>query len=157
MRKFIGLLFMFFCLNVIWAEKNSIVIEYLSSEQQELELKEISTIKFEDNFVKFVDFSGIVIAESKVNDVRKIAFVETETAIENVSDIMMIAYPNPTMDALYVQGVAIGDVVRIYSLDGVLVKMVTVENELQVITVGDLANGAYLLQSNTNIVKFIKK
>ena len=157
MRKFIGLLFMFFCLNVIWAEKNSIVIEYLSSEQQELELKEISTIKFEDNFVKFVDFSGIVIAEREVSDIRKISFTETETATENVSDIVMIAYPNPTMGALYVQGLEIGDVVRIYSLDGTLLKMVTIENEIQAIMVGSLANGAYLLQSNTNIVKFIKK
>ncbi len=160
MRKFIGLLFMFFCLNVIWAEKNSIVIEYLSSEQQELELKEISTIKFEDNFVKFVDFSGIVIAEREVSDIRKISFTKftkIETATENVSDIVMIAYPNPTMDALYVQGLEIGDVVRIYSLDGALLKMVTIENEIQAIMVGSLANGAYLLQSNTNIVKFIKK
>jgi hypothetical protein len=61
------------------------------------------------------------------------------------------------MDALYVQGLEIGDVVRIYSLDGTLLKMVTIENEIQAIMVGSLANGAYLLQSNTNIVKFIKK
>ena len=30
-------------------------------------------------------------------------------------------------------------------------------NKIQAIMVGSLANGAYLLQSNTNIVKFIKK
>ena len=108
----------FFCVCVLWASKDRILIEYLSSEQQELELKEISTIKFEDELIKFVDFSGNVIAEREANNVRKISFVESETAVENISDILMVVYPNPTMDALFVQGLNIGDVIRIYSLDG---------------------------------------
>ena len=157
MRKFIGLLFMFFCLNMIWAEKNSIVIEYLSSEQQELELKEISIINFEDGLIKFVDFSGSVIAEREVNDVRKISFVESKTAVENVSDVLMVVYPNPTMDALFVQGLNIGDVVRIYSLDGMLVKRQTVDSEIAQIMVNDIAPGTYIMQSNMRVVKFIKK
>ena len=69
----------------------------------------------------------------------------------------MIVYPNPTMDALFVQGLEVGDVVRIYSLDGRLVKMQTVVSETMQIMVSDIAVGSYILQSNTNVVKFIKK
>ena len=77
--------------------------------------------------------------------------------MDDVDDISMIVYPNPTMDALFVQGLNKGDVVRIYTLDGTLVKTQTVEDELLQISVEDIAVGSYLLQSNTNVVKFIKK
>jgi hypothetical protein len=69
----------------------------------------------------------------------------------------MLVYPNPTMDALFVQGLNRGDVVRIYTLDGTLVKAQTVEDELLQINVDDIVVGSYILQSNTNVVKFIKK
>lgn len=157
MKKFLSLFCALFCVFTLWASKDIILIEYLSSEQQELELKEISTINFEDGLIKFVDFSGSVIAEREVNDVRKISFVESKTAVENVSDVLMVVYPNPTMDALFVQGLNIGDVVRIYSLDGMLVKMQTVDSEIAQIMVNDIAPGTYIMQSNMRVVKFIKK
>ncbi len=157
MKKFITLFFVVFCANIIWAAKESIIIEYLSSEQQELELKSVSTIKFQNGFIDFVDFSGEVIAHREVKDVRKISFVEGGTDVENTTEIAMIVYPNPTMDALFVQGLEVGDVVRIYSLDGRLVKMQTVVSETMQIMVSDIAVGSYILQSNTNVVKFIKK
>ena len=72
MKKIITLFFVIFCVNMIWAAKERIIIEYLSSEQQELELKRVSTIKFQNEFIDFVDFSGEVIAHREVKDVRKI-------------------------------------------------------------------------------------
>lgn len=157
MKKIITLFFVIFCVNMIWAAKERIIIEYLSSEQQELELKRVSTIKFQNEFIDFVDFSGEVIAHREVKDVRKISFVEGGTDVENPTEIAMIVYPNPTMDALFVQGLNVGDVVRIYSLDGRLVKMQTVVGETMQIMVSDIVAGSYILQSNTNVVKFIKK
>lgn len=143
---------------LLWA-KEYIIIEYFSAEQQELELKQISTIEFTSKYIYFLDRSGEEIASKKIENVRKISFVEgeTATAVDDVDDISMIVYPNPTMDALFVQGLNKGDVVRIYTLDGTLVKTQTVEDELLQISVEDIAAGSYLLQSNTNVVKFIKK
>jgi hypothetical protein len=157
MKKLFTLLVLFCFSSIILSAKEYIVIEYFSAEQQELELKQIATIEFTSKYIYFLDCSGEEIASKKIENVRKISFIEGETAVENIADITMIVYPNPTMDALFVQGLNKGDVVRIYTLDGTLVKTQTVEDELLQINVDDIAVGSYLLQSNTNVVKFIKK
>ena len=157
MKKLFTLLIIFCFSSIILSAKEYIVIEYFSAEQQELELKQIATIEFNSKYIYFLDRSGEEIASKKIEDVRKISFVEGETAVETTEDINMIVYPNPTMDALFIQGLNKGDVVRIYTLDGTLVKTQIVEDELLQIIVDDIAVGSYLLQSNTNVVKFIKK
>jgi hypothetical protein len=157
MKKLFTLLVIFCFSSILLSAKEYIVIEYFSAEQQELELKQIATIEFTSKYIYFLDRSGEEIASKKIENVRKISFIEGETAVENIANITMIVYPNPTMDALFVQGLNKGDVVRIYTLDGTLVKTQTVEDELLQINVDDIAVGSYLLQSNTNVVKFIKK
>lgn len=157
MKKLFTLLIFTCFASILFGSKEYIIIEYFSAEQQELELKQISTIEFTSKYIYFLDRSGEEIASKKIENVRKISFVEGETAVDDVDDISMIVYPNPTMDALFVQGLNKGDVVRIYTLDGTLVKTQTVEDELLQISVEDIAVGSYLLQSNTNVVKFIKK
>lgn len=157
MKKLFTLLIIICFSSIILSSKEYIVIEYFSAEQQELELKQIATIEFTSKYIYFLDRSGEEIASKKIEDVRKISFVEGETAVETTEDINMIVYPNPTMDALFIQGLNKGDVVRIYTLDGTLVKTQIVEDELLQIIVDDIAVGSYLLQSNTNVVKFIKK
>lgn len=157
MKKLFTLLVIFYFSSMLLSAKENIIIEYFSAEQQELELKQIATIEFTEEYIYFLDRSGDEIASKKIENVRKISFVDGETAVENIADITLIVYPNPTMDALFVQGVQKGDVVRIYTLDGTLLKTQTVEDELLQINVEDIATGSYLLQSNTNVVKFIKK
>ena len=158
MKKLFTLLVTFCFSSIILSAKDYIVIEYFSAEQQELKLKQIATIEFTSKYIYFLDRSGEEIASKKIENVRKISFVDdNETLTENASDVTMVVYPNPTMDALFVQGLNRGDVVRIYTLDGTLVKTQTVEDELLQINVDDIAVGSYLLQSNTNVVKFIKK
>jgi hypothetical protein len=157
MKKLFTLLIFTCFASILFGSKEYIIIEYFSAEQQELELKQIATIEFTSKYIYFLDRSGEEIASKKIENVRKISFVEGETAVDDVDDISMIVYPNPTMDALFVQGLNKGDVVRIYTLDGTLVKTQTVEDELLQISVEDIAVGSYLLQSNTNVVKFIKK
>ena len=157
MKKLFTLLVIFYFSSMLLSAKENIIIEYFSAEQQELELKQIATIEFTEEYIYFLDRSGDEIASKKIENVRKISFVDGETAVENIADITMIVYPNPTMEALFVQGVQKGDVVRIYTLDGTLLKTQTVEDELLQINVEEIATGSYILQSNTNVVKFIKK
>lgn len=160
MKKLLTLLVIICFSSIILYAKENIIIEYFSAEQQELELQQIATIEFTEKYINFLDYSREVIASKKIVNVRKMLFAKkdiTTTAVENDLDISMVVYPNPTMDALFVQGLNIGDVVRIYTLDGTLVKTQIVEGDLLQINVDDIAVGSYLLQSNTNVVKFIKK
>ena len=69
----------------------------------------------------------------------------------------MVVYPNPSMDELFVEGMHVGDVLRVYTMDGVLVKVQEVEDEVTLIDVGEFAVGSYLIQSGDNIVKFVKE
>ena len=158
MKKLFTLLVIICFAPMILSAGEYIVIEYFSAEQQELELKQISKIEFTERYIYFLDHSGDEIASKKIEDVRKMSFIGSSiTTTENIVDVSMIVYPNPTMDALFIRGLNIGDVVRIYALDGTLVKAQIVETEIQQVLVDDIAVGSYLLQSNTKVVKFIKK
>jgi hypothetical protein len=156
MKKIITLFFVIFCVNMIWAAKERIIIEYLSSEQQELELKRVSTIKFQNEFIDFVDFSGEVIAHREVKDVRKISFVEGGTDVENPTEIAMIVYPNPTTDYIMVEGKD-GEEVRVYDLEGKCVYQCTMHNAQCKIDVSSLIAGTYIIKSNTASCKVIVK
>ena len=58
---------------------------------------------------------------------------------------------------LFVDGMKLGDILRIYTIDGTLVKTQVVESEITRIDISNLAIGSYLIQSKGNVVKFIKE
>lgn len=158
MKKLFFTLSILFYTLTIFAQKNYLVIEYLSLQQQEIELKKVTTIEFTSKYIYFLDRYGEEIASKYLDRVRKISFTEDSfTNTEYTESIDMIVYPNPTMDALFIEGLKIGDIVRIYSMDGTLIKKEIVEDDVLQISVGDIETGSYLLQSNTKVVKFIKK
>ena len=90
MKKLFTLLIFTCFASILFGSKEYIIIEYFSAEQQELELKQISTIEFTSKYIYFLDRSGEEIASKKIENVRKISFVEGETAVYDVDDISMI-------------------------------------------------------------------
>ena len=95
----------------------------------------------------------MVLAQEPVMSIRKITFAETAgSAVENVeSSNSVVAYPNPTQDILMIQGIE-EQSLRVFDLQGRLLKT---ENGTQV-NVSNLAEGTYLLQVGTQVVRFIK-
>ena len=90
-------------------------------------------------------------ADEVTFEVRNITDVE----YSYVSD--MNIYPNPTTDMLYIDGLAEGDMLKVYTIDGVLVKAQEVVNVNEPLNVCDMPQGTYFLHVNNNIVKFVKK
>ena len=105
------------------------------------------------------DKSGNLLYKAPIGDVKKVVLsdLDERTKVDNIADMSMVVYPNPTMDELFVQGMQVGDVLRVYTVDGVFVKEQNVESEVTLVNVSDLAVGSYLIQSGDNIVKFIKE
>ena len=115
--------------------------------------------EFTDGKFILVSTSGEVLAEkANVYDVRRVVFKsdDTPTDVENM-EAELTVYPNPTQDVVYVNGLESGETVRIYSLEGRLLMSEVAQGDGRVqLNVVSLAEGTYLLQMGTEIVKIIK-
>lgn len=125
----------------------------------------IGKLKFEaKDGVKhaFVEFKNTELADvdlGAIAGINRISFGKIDegdiTDIENVmtdSAIKITVYPNPVADHLHVEGIAEGEIIRIFSFDGRLVK-VTTDAEIYM---GDMSNGVYILQVGKAVAKIFK-
>lgn len=77
------------------------------------------------------------------------------TPVEYVSDdTQLVIYQEGYL--LYVNGIEVGDVLSIYSMDGKLVAQETANSEKVELNLNSLVKGTYLLQANGSYVKFVK-
>lgn len=122
--------------------------------QQLQDIAAIGKWVFVADDLQLFDKSGNVLATEALSDIKKITFArEVGSAVENVeSSNQIVVYPNPTQDVLMIQGIE-AQALRVYDLQGRLLKT---ENGTQ-IHVGHLAEGTYLLQVGTQVVRFIKQ
>ena len=142
----------------LFATVTTIKVVYLSAEEQAYELKQLGYVELDGDEMTFFDKEDNELHVTKIKDVQKIVIGGTpETGVENVDGFSMVVYPNPSMNELFIEGMEMGDVLRIYAVDGTLVKTQVVEKEVTRIEVSDLAVGSYLIQSKGNVVKFIKE
>ncbi len=159
----IALCVFFVAISVVgFAKKiNSITIEYLSAQEQKYELDKLGYFELVGNEMIVKDKDGRVLHKTQIGDVRKVVLVDTlvevKTGVKGIVDVSMVVYPNPSMDELFIEGIHVGDVLRVYTMDGVLVNVQEVEDEVTLIDVREFAVGSYLIQSGDNIVKFIKE
>jgi hypothetical protein len=83
--------------------------------------------------------------------------------VKNITDVEysyskdMCVYPNPTTDVLYIAGLKEGDIIKVLTIDGIVVKEQKIESVDEYIGVSDLIEGTYFLQVNEKVVKFVKK
>ena len=103
--------------------------------------------------MSLTDVNGNLLAESDIDDVRKIVFVKEATKeITPQNEKEISVYPNPTSNILYINGLNKHEKVHLFDTNGKLVKSCQ-ETELDM---NDLSNGIYLLQIRTQVVKVIK-
>ena len=135
-------------------------IEYLDGAELTTALSVVGRWEFTDGKFILVSTEGEVLAEkASVYDVRRVVFkadlgpnVETDDAT-----VQLTVYPNPTQDVLFIDGLTEGETVRIYSLEGrLLMSEVALQGGAVQLRVASLAEGTYLLQMGTEIVKIIK-
>ena len=97
--------------------------------------------------------TGTLLATEPVANIRRIVFGESsETSVSNTDVTVISVYPNPAQEILRVDGAA-GQTLRVYDMQGHLIKQV----EGTEVNVSDMAEGTYLLQIGTQVVRFIKQ
>ena len=124
------------------------------------QLQDIATIGkwvYVGDDLQLLSHDGSVLAQEPALNIRKITFAEssgtnTPTSMENIQSTSVVIYPNPSQDMLIVSGIE-AQTLRVFDMQGRLLKA---ENGTQV-HVSDLAEGTYLLQVGTQVVRFIKK
>ena len=109
---------------------------------------------FEGDNLVLLDKEGNILATEAIYNIRKIVFAEADdTSLDNMSNQPIIRiYPNPTHDVLIVEGVA-EQQLRVFDMQGRML-LNEVGNQVEV---SQLADGTYLLQIGTQVVRFIKQ
>ena len=149
---------LFLCLAAVaisvQATATNLVLSRSSGTQLLQDIAAIGKVVFVGDDLQLLAHDGTVLAQEPIAEVQQITFADGSepTSVEGATASGIILYPNPTQDRLVVQG-AEGQTLRVYDLQGRLLKQ-TEGTEVQV---EDLANGTYLLQIGTQVVRFIKQ
>ena len=128
-----------------------LVVEHRSGADLLQDISLIGKWVFVGEDLQLLDKQGNTLAVEPLADIKKITF-SVSTATENVQTNAILVYPNPTHDMLMIQGIE-AQTLRVYDMQG---RLLMQENGTQV-RVGQLAEGTYLLQIGTQVVRFIKK
>ena len=157
MKKLLILLPCLMIVTMAMAE-NLLVLKPLgSAQEQKFALAQVATVGFDATKMYLYDSEGTELGNTLLTDLDKIVFEEGE--LDGVEDLTakVHVYPNPTMESIVVSGMQAGQTLRVFSLDGKILSATTTTSGNTEVYVGNLSNGAYLLQIGAEVVKFIKE
>ena len=137
----------------------SITIEQIEGKDMTFAIAQVGKLAFANDSIYLVAHDGNILGKEAQTKTRKVLFGSAgqPTANPQVSDNDILVFPNPAEDHIIVNGLQAGTTIRIYANDGKLLEATTAEGNTATLQVSHLAQGTYLLQINTSIVKFIKK
>ncbi len=130
----------------------NLVVEHRSGADLLKDVALIGKWVYEGDNLQLLDNAGNVLATEALANIKQITFSTEGTAVENVQANSIVVYPNPTQDVLMIQGIE-AQALRVYDLQGRLL----MHEEGTQVDVNHLAEGTYLLQIGTQVVRFIKK
>ena len=117
----------------------------------------IGQITFVDNIMYLYDKSKTELGPTAVAEIDKIVFGEYAPSAVDEIEARVAVYPNPTHDAMMVKGLAAGQTIRVYDLQGRLMTATQSQAEVTLIDVSGLQKGTYLMQIGAEIVNIIKE
>ena len=132
----------------------NLVVENRSGAEAAQDLAVIGKWVYEGDNLVLLDKEGNRLATEPLSDIKTITFAVSGpvTDLENSNNHTILVYPNPTKGLLMIQGIE-SQALRVYDLQGRLL----IQEEGTQVDVNHLANGTYLLQIGTQVVRFIKK
>lgn len=159
MKKFLTIS-LFCMLNLLLFSATTLKVEYLSGEDYSIALSALGRIELTGDKFLLVSHTGeILIEKTSVYDVDKIVFTNDNSDVAIDETISQhIVYPNPTNEALCIENVIAGQIIRIFSLDGRLLSTTEATADgLLTLNLSTFSQGTYFLQIDTQITKIIKQ
>ena len=165
MKKFLALfVFCFGCLCMLNA--TMLHVEQVQGSDFAMAIKQIGKLIINGSKLEFYDRQGEKLYTSDIQQVSVMTFdpvAETSDPNDNANQALenvfaddaqpFMVYPNPANSILIVNGADEQTVIRLYSLDGRLIKKATGA----AMNVEEIPNGDYLLQCENQIFKIIKQ
>jgi len=141
----------------VFAE-TSLVVYPMSEAEQATALFTIGYVKLRNDSMFLYSKADFLLGSNRLSEVRKVTYEDRSVdAIEEVQSYSsFMVYPNPTQGVLIVKN-ANCDVARVFSLHGQILITASLYEGGGTINVSSLPMGTYLLQLNTELVKFIKQ
>ena len=142
------------------ADVQSLVVQPKSGSEAVIALSGVQRITFSGTSMTVVKKDATQ-SNYAISDVQKMLFalrISTTTKQEEISKCNLKAYPNPTNDILFVEGISKVESLRLYNLAGIelSVSHTQLTDGLQ-LNVSALPQGLYLLQVNDQTIKFQKQ
>lgn len=141
----------------IAAHAGTIIVERISQPSAQVDMATIQTVQFlgKDQTVLFNTKGG---GQQKYSGVRSLVFGDFATPIQSpTADTHLSVYPNPTEDALLIDGAEQDTPISIFSMSGNLVQTQTAAQGSNKIDVSTLPDGLYVLRLGSETFKFTKK
>ena len=156
-----GLLLVAFILGLVFplaAQSTQMTIHLNDGTERSYFMTESDRAYFEDNETFVVEIAaygkGVRSDRFSLADIRKITCTETEGLSEETNTPLWIS-PNPTHDAFKLHNLNGKETIRIYALDGRLVKSEEVVRD-QLVDISNLPAGLYLVKTESCTLKMIK-
>ena len=151
------LLLCFLCVAWMGLSATTLRVEQLNETDFGIAVQTIGKIVINGTTLEFYDRQGAILYSSSMEEVSAITFTDVSTdlaqSIHDANQTQYSVYPNPAHALLTVDGLKEPTTLRLYSLEGQVVK---VETGTQM-HVESVPNGQYFLQFNNQIVKIIKQ
>ena len=139
-------------------QSSMLTVSYLTGSEVQYALSTIGKLSFSTDSVFLISNSNEVLGREAKEKVRAIIFTSKTSSSMSMADANTVhVFPNPTAAALQIVGIKANTPLRIYSTDGYLLYSTSANEGVTVLPVSQLQGGTYLLQINTQVVKFIKQ
>lgn len=137
------------------AQSTQVVVTLNDGTEQNYAMTEADRMYFEDNTILVIEtaeYKGT--ARISLADIRKITCQEVE-GLDETSSLDVAFFPNPVHDKVTFRNVRGKQTVKIYALDGRLIKATQIDDN-QTVDVSTLPQGLYLVNVNYNTFKMMK-
>lgn len=152
-RKILFLSLLLFA--VVAMAETKLIVQPLNGADKHYAISQIGQLRFADDVMYLFDKQGTELGHTAVAEIGRIVFDDVPTALDDVQPLVSV-YPNPVQESLVINGLKGVQTVRIYSMQGQLVRAEEGSSQI-IINVSNLTNGEYLLQIGAETVKFIKQ
>lgn len=135
-----------------------LVLLYPSGKEMKTDLAAIGKLEFSSDSVFLISLDGTRLGAEAKGKLQHIRFVpKSASDIDATLETSISIYPNPATSTLTISGVEQNITARIYTTNGQLLQAVALFEGTNTLSVESLSIGTYLLQINTDVVRFVKQ
>ena len=170
--KRLTIFFSFICIAFCMLATPQVRVQKLDKKQLQQALTAIGKITFNDGKIQVYSIDNELLISTELTEDSNIVIDELQESVsindgEQTADYGIVTnldenrqirlYPNPATDVIFINGLTENSIVRLYGINGSLIRTIMTSADVYELNVEDLAKGTYLLQVNNELLKLVKE